>query len=372
MLSNPVPDQSSNTIIGSNSKPDIMSDEFRTRIKSLPLVIQYLFIELFSKYYNEHFTHNTIITRSIFQFNTMDLSGSDDEFKKRIITSGLKILSEELCPIFVASNAKHAHPKIHCDVMTQDEITSSQIHKTNTSFSKLSNYAINCDALNTYFRIIRELIQTLDIKTIKDILLDDFVQYQHTHTVVSNQVAEHVTVEYLYNTVFDDMDNLHLELVKVIDEQRFDCFEVCLGTIVLMAENKDRGDCFYLIFDVLTKKIFKYDYDSCYNYSGKMRTDDFVIKLEDWDEDEDEDKVEDKVNKPSTSTNTVTSQSQTQSSNNFFTNALFMCILFTIIIPILVVCLILSFWLYNGIRDFFDIFRVVTDAISEPKFSSLG
>lgn len=338
---NPIPDTTDETC----AKLDIMHDEFRKRIKSLPLVIQYSFIELFSKYYNEHFTHNPIITRSIFQFNTMDLTGSNDEFKKRIITSGLKMLSDELCPIFVASKAKHAHPKIHCD------------------------------ALNAYLRIIRELIETLDIQTIKDILLDDFAQYEHDYinTVISKQNIEQTTIGYLNLIVFDNMDNLRLELVKVIDEQRFDRFEECLGIIVLMAENNNKNTCYYLIYDILTKKIFKYDHDSYYGCTDRMKTDDFAIELEERDENGDEDEVDDDVDKPSTSTSTNTvTQLQTQSSNNLFTNAFVMCILFTTIIPMLIVGLMLGFWLYNGIHDFFEIYRAVTDAISEPKFSPLG
>lgn len=376
------PNSNTSTTAETYTKLDIMHDEFRKRIKSLPLVTQYAFIELFSKYYNTNFTRNPIVARSILQFNTMDLSGSDDEFKKRIIVSGLKILSDELCPIFVASNTEHGHPELCYNVMTRDEITDYLSHSANTdaSLSKLPIYATNRNALTAYFRIIRELIETLDVQTIKDILLDDFAQYEYTITAISkySSAQTQTTVDYLKNKVFDGMKKLDLELVKVSDEQRFDRFEECCGTIVLMVEDTNRILDYYLVFDVLTKKIFMFDCDDYRGYEVKLRTDDFVVELDDknkndYDKDNDDDDNESStVTNTSTNTNTITSHSQTQSSNNLFTNAFIMCILFTIIVPILIVGLILGFWLYNSIHDFFYIYQTITEAISEPKFSSLG
>lgn len=246
---------STNTTFEISSKPEIMYDAFREKIKCLPLNVQYMIMELFSKHYNGDFKNNQLVTRIVQLFNTMDLSGTDEEFKKRLIISGLKMLSEELCFIFINTSTEDGYPKMCYESMTDEEISKYEkcTEKISDS-SKIPIYITNRDVLKNYFRIILYSITTLGIEDIKNILLDDFEKYDYLKYNTDQR-----TVSYLKANVFDDIKNYDLVLKHVDVEQRTDYFEMCLGTIVLSVNIVSEETYYYLVFDVLTKQVFMYE-----------------------------------------------------------------------------------------------------------------
>lgn len=272
-----------------------MNSKFSKKIEeSLPLDLQYAFIEFFGKYRNENFIENPIIERSIDRFNTMDLSGTNKSFVKRIIELGLKTFSDELCRIFIACNIKCIVPELSHNVVSSDEINQTK---------KLPIHVANRYVLNSYFQIICKLISTLDIQIAKDILLDDFARY----VLSTNLLPAQVTVEHLKNTVFNDLENLEMKSISVNNVQRFDRFEYCTGIIVLAVRNIHR-ESYYLIFDLITKKIFMYNYHVYHCVGLKIKTNDFAIECEkDKNVSEDREPNEDEVkNIMELSTNTST------------------------------------------------------------------
>lgn len=270
------------TIRGVSTKTDPlplhMSNTFMEKIKCLPIDVQYTIFELFGKMDNYYLSHNKLIKHIIEQFNTMDLSETDDEFKEYFVSSGLKMLSDELCFMFVSTNAKDDYSKICLESMTYEEMENYEIKKKVISeLSQIPTYIINRNVLLKYFQIMMSVITTLDIEVIKNILLDIFEQYDHLSVNDDKQVS----VSYLRSVVFNDDADYKLTFSNAETEQRSDRFKQCLGTIVLSVDIVTDGTCYYLIFDVLTKKIFMYN---CADYRDddtlEITTDDFSITLE--------------------------------------------------------------------------------------------
>lgn len=325
--------------VDTNENPEPDFHDFMSRIGSFPLDTQYIFIEFFGKSKNKHFKNNLIVERYVQHFNTINLKDTDDQLVKQIITSGLKILSDELCKIFIVLKAE-------CD-----DFDTTQ---------KNRNYETNCYALNAYFELIHILIGTLDIQTIKDILLDVFDLDQYKCSI---NTVEQVTVSHLKNAVFDDLDNLEMELVEIDCERRLDRFDQCRGTIVMMVKNTCRDTSYYLVFDVLTKKVFMYNRGDL-DKNWEIKTPDFKLNIWGWwFRNRYSDEFNKNIDKLSTctSTNPNVITPSTQSSNNFFIKTFCACILFFIIIPSLITFLILAFWAHNAISDFIEIVNVITD-----------
>lgn len=230
--------------------------DFKTRLETLPDNSQRIFSEFFSK--EQSFKHNVLYNHIVCSINNLDPTGTNDEFKKRIVLQGLKMLSDELCPIYLSSNT---------DEFTKHtlDITSSRFDETNV-IHKIPDHIANPHILNEYFQMINELMVTMDVIPIVKILLDDFKHYNGVGLCTDTGTGTDTDTD-LNHKIFTELDEYKISFVEIVKETRTDRFANCSGTIVLFAHNLDfvqtesksqtkpRRRCYYLVFDTFNKRI---------------------------------------------------------------------------------------------------------------------
>lgn len=231
-------------------------------LETFPVQTQSSFYEFLSENNMLHFRHNVLYNYIVQAINSMGLVQPGSE--KYIIYECLKMLSDGICPMYLDLST-NINKSTKCTSLYTPSLFETD------SVRKIPDYIANPQILNKYFQTIRSLMMNLGANDSVKILLKDFKHYC-IGTDDSNTDLE--------DKFFTELDKCELSFVEVIKETRTDRFNNCSGTIVMFVHNPAQSKRYYLIFDVLNKRVCVIEYHKVpYNKDGNEQIEFDDIKL---------------------------------------------------------------------------------------------